>query len=141
MKLLMLIYDSGIEEAMLELTQKLELPGYTQVVGAHGEGGTGRKFGDPVWPGMNNVLYVALPDERVADVCRAVEELKGSYRLKPGITTLVVPLEEVARVELLLASGRCNRLVDDRAGGVGGTVFAIGPARKDREAAPVADVR
>jgi hypothetical protein len=95
MKLLMIIYDSGIEEDLVALTKELDLPGWTRVFGAQGQGGAGTKLGDPIWPGTNNVLYVGLPDERVAGVCAALEALKGTFRRNPGITVFVLPLEGI----------------------------------------------
>ncbi|NCO41703.1 MAG: hypothetical protein COZ06_02240 [Armatimonadetes bacterium CG_4_10_14_3_um_filter_66_18] len=94
MKLLIVIYDSGIEEDIVALTKELALPGWTKAFGAQGHGGTGTKLGDPIWPGTNNTLYVGLPDERVAEVCAALEALKATFRRNPGITVFVLPLEE-----------------------------------------------
>lgn len=96
MRLLIIVYDSGIEIDLVELTKELDLPGWTKVFGAHGHGATGTKLGDPIWPGTNNVLYVAVPDEQVAPVLAALDELKGSFRTNPGITPFVVPLDEVS---------------------------------------------
>ena len=95
MKLLIVVYDSGIEEDITELIGELDLPGWTKVFGAHGHGGTGTKLGDPIWPGTNNVLYLALPDERVAPVVQALDNLKSTFRRNPGITPFVLPLEAV----------------------------------------------
>lgn len=94
MKLLMIVYDSGIEEDMTQLLDELNLSGWTKTFGAHGHGGTGTKLGDPIWPGTNNVLYIALPGEEVARVLAALTELQSTYRRKPGITPFVLPLAE-----------------------------------------------
>jgi hypothetical protein len=92
---MIVIYDSGIEESLTELIHALQLPGYTQIFDAHGEGGTGKKLNSPVFPGTNNILYLALPDDRVAPVVRSIRKMQSSFRLKPGISIYVVPMEEM----------------------------------------------
>ncbi len=92
-KLLIIVYDAGIDEAVTETIENLELPGYTKVFGAHGVGGTGRKFGNPIWPGTNNLLYIAVSPEQAEQVRRALRDLQGNYRLKPGITLWSIDAE------------------------------------------------
>ena len=89
MKLLTVIYDAGIEESVIELVEGLDLPGFTQLFGAHGAGGTGRKLNNPVFPGVNNLLLLLLPDEAVRTVTNAFYRLQATYRLKPGLTLMV----------------------------------------------------
>lgn len=100
MKLVTLIYDSGIDEAVVEevdaVVKRVADPhtrGWTRLVDAHGFGGTGYRRGDQIFPGTNNVLLVALPDEFVPDVWRRMRRLQSTFRLKPGITILVQPVE------------------------------------------------
>lgn len=88
MKLLTIIYDSGIETSMAELLEGLRIPGLTLLRDVHGRGGRGPKENSPVFPGTNNVALVALPDEDVERVRRAIRSLQAGYRLKPGVTIL-----------------------------------------------------
>jgi hypothetical protein len=89
MKLLTVIYDAGFDESIMELVEGLNLPGFTQLFGAHGAGGTGRKLNNPVFPGVNNLLLLLLPDEDLRRVTDALYRLQASYRLKPGMTLAV----------------------------------------------------
>lgn len=91
--MLIIVYDAGIDEAVTEIIENLGLPGYTKVFGAHGVGGTGRKFGNPIWPGVNNLLYIAVAPEQAEQVRRALRDLQGNYRLKPGITLWAIDAE------------------------------------------------
>ncbi|NLC59000.1 MAG: hypothetical protein GX774_19370 [Armatimonadetes bacterium] len=100
MKLVTLIYDNGIDEAVIEqidaLVRQVEdehVRGWTRLCDVQGYGGQGYRRGDPVFPGTNNVLWVALPDELVAEVWRRMRALQASFRLKPGITILAQPVE------------------------------------------------
>ena len=95
MKLLTIIYDSGVDESMLQLLEGLEVPGYTRITDLHGLGGRGPKQLNPIYPGSNNLLLVSLPDEDVERVRNAIRRFQASFRLKPGITLLCQPVEEL----------------------------------------------
>ena len=93
MRLLTVVYDQGIDETLMEHLVELELSGWTKAFNCHGEGGTGRKLGDPVWPGQNNILYLQVPDEQVAGIVDRLRRLQASFRLKPGITIWSQPVD------------------------------------------------
>jgi nitrogen regulatory protein P-II len=95
MKLLTIIYDSGVDESMLQLLEGLEVPGYTRITDLHGLGGRGPKQLNPIYPGSNNLLVVAVADEQVERVHHAIRRFQDSFRLKPGITILSQPVEEL----------------------------------------------
>src|SRR6476660_8374071 len=75
MKLLTIIYDSSIEDSMIQLVEDLEVPGFTRFTDLQGRGGRGPKQMNPIFPGSNNVLLVAMPDEQVDRVRRAIRRL------------------------------------------------------------------
>jgi hypothetical protein len=89
MKQLTVIYDAGIDESLMELVEGLNLPGFTKLFDAHGLGGTGRRLNNPVFPGVNNLLLLLLPEEAVPTVTDALYRLQASYRLTPGMTLVI----------------------------------------------------
>lgn len=93
MKLIIVVYEDGIDEDLTETMERFGVRGYTKLFGAQGVGHAGPKLGTPVWPGLNNVLYVALPDEQVAPMVDTLHALQSSYRKKPGIKVFSVPVE------------------------------------------------
>lgn len=93
MKLVTMIYDSGIDEAVMEEVDGMRLSGWTRLFDAHGFGGTGMRRGDQIFPGTNNLLLMAMPDEQVAELRQRMARLQATFRLKPGITLLVQPVE------------------------------------------------
>jgi hypothetical protein len=95
MKLLTIIYDSGIEESMTQLLEALEVRGWTRIPDLQGTGGRGPKRMTPVYPGSNNVLLIALPDEDVERIRRAIRRLQSSFRLKPGVAIFCQEVEEL----------------------------------------------
>jgi hypothetical protein len=88
-RLLTVIYDAAIDESVSELVDGLGLAGYTKLFGAHGLGGTGHKLNSPVFPGINNLLLLLLPEEQIRTVTDSLYRLQASYRLKPGMTLLI----------------------------------------------------
>ena len=86
MKQLTVIYDAAIDESITELIDGLGLAGYTKLFNAQGLGGTGHKLNSPVFPGINNVLLLLLPEGSVRTVTDSLYRLQASYRLKPGMT-------------------------------------------------------
>ena len=95
MKLLTIIYDSSIEDSMLQLVEDLGVPGFTRLTDLQGTGGCGPKQMNPIFPGSNNVLLTAMPDEQVDRVRRAIRRLQASFRIKPGVTILCQEVEEL----------------------------------------------
>jgi hypothetical protein len=89
MKQLTVIYDAAIDESITELIDGLGLPGYTKLFDAQGLGGTGHKLNTPVFPGINNLLLLLLPETAVRSVTDALYRLQASYRLKPGMTLIL----------------------------------------------------
>src|SRR4051794_25690039 len=94
-KLLTLIYDSGVEASMSELLDALEVRGLTRIYDVFGRGGRGPKMNTPVFPGTNNLVYLAVPEEDVPRIHRAIRRLQHSFRLKPGITILSQDVDEL----------------------------------------------
>jgi len=90
--LLTVIYDDGIDERVMEAIAACDVSGWTKVHGVHGLGGKGKKLDTPVWPGVNNVILLALSSEKATEVAEAVRALQGTYRRRPGITLWVQPI-------------------------------------------------
>lgn len=96
MKLLTIIYDSGIEGSMTELLDALEVKGLTQIYDVYGRGGRGPKMNTPVFPGSNHMIFTAVSEEDAARIQRAIRRLQASFRLKPGVTIFSQDVEELA---------------------------------------------
>lgn len=92
-KLLTLIYDSAIDETLMELLEELGVEAYTKIFNAHGLGGRGRKENTPVWPGTNHLILIAIAEPEARRIIGAVRRLQATYRLRPGITILLQDVE------------------------------------------------
>ena len=95
MKMVWLVYEAGIDEDLAGALEGAGISGYTKLTGATGTGRKGHRFGTQIWPGTNNVLWIALPDEQVAGVIQRLHDLKESYVKAPGLQIFVFLIDVV----------------------------------------------
>lgn len=95
MKLAVVVYEAGIDDSMMDLVRRLELPGWTKLEGAVGFGRKGPREGTPIWPGTNNVVFAVLEDAEIPRVLSAIQRLKEEYLRPPAVFAFVLPVDEV----------------------------------------------
>lgn len=93
MKMVLLIYEAGIDEDVSGVLDETKVPGYTKLTGATGTGRKGHRFGTQVWPGTNNLLWIALPEAEIPGLLKRLEVLKGSYLKPPGLQVFIFPVD------------------------------------------------
>ena len=93
MKMLLIIYEAGIDEDLQGVIERLEVSGWTKLAGATGTGHRGNRFGTQIWPGTNNLLLVALPEDQVPGIVGELNELKSSYLKPPALQIFVLPVD------------------------------------------------
>ena len=94
MKMYLLIYGSEADEEIVAALKHVGIRAYTKMVEVRGEGTeTEPKLGTRVWPGKNNVLFMALPDEEIVHIDDLLRRLKVEHP-RAGIRGFVLPLEE-----------------------------------------------
>lgn len=93
MKMILVIYDSGVDEDLQGVLDEAKVGAYTKLTGATGTGRRGHRFGTPIWPGTNNLLWIGLPDDQVTPLTRRLEDLKRSYLKPPALQVFVFPVE------------------------------------------------
>ncbi len=95
MKLVVVVYEAGVDDSVMELLRKLGLPGWTKLEGATGLGSKGLRLGSPIWPGTNNVLLTLVDEPRLDPFLNALENLKREYLKPPAIFAFVVPVDSI----------------------------------------------
>jgi len=100
-RMVVMTYNSGIDEDIAGILDELQITSFTKLFNAHGAGGTGKKLGNPVFPGTNNVLLIVMPAEKIEHLERAVDTLKKGFAKNPGISIFSVPVEVHGVVEEL----------------------------------------
>ena len=84
--LLTIVYDSGMDERVMEALKTCGVSGWTKTFGGHGYGGQGLKVDTPVWPGNVNILTLLLAPEEAGVLAQSLKDLKATYRKNPGLT-------------------------------------------------------
>ena len=94
MKRFMIIYAEAADDAMIGALKAAGFLGYTKMVQAQGEGTQSEpKLGTHIWPGKNNVLFLALPDQELDRVRDDLRRLREEHP-RAGIRGFVLPMEE-----------------------------------------------
>ena len=91
----MIAYNEAMDDEVMEILKRCISGNYTKIVNAFGKGGTsGTHLGDDIWPGKNNVLYIACADAEAKRILSCVRELRKKLG-KEGIKAFVWDLAEV----------------------------------------------
>lgn len=93
MKMVLVIYEAGIDEDLQGTLDAAGVSAYTKLTDATGSGRAGRRLGTQVWPGTNNLLWMAVPDEAVGDLVSRLRALRASYLKPPALRIFVLPVE------------------------------------------------
>ncbi len=94
-KMVMIAYNEAIDAEVTEVLQNCGLKNYTKIMGTFGRGSTsGTHLGNDIWPGRNNILYVACQDSAAKQLLSCVKELRKKLG-QEGIKAFVLPVEEV----------------------------------------------
>lgn len=88
-KLVFIIHDEGIRPDVTEVLQQHGLEHFTVWRGAQGAGETGPRQGNPVWPGLNDVMMVAMDESAVAPLVEALHEVRDRFPIRPGLRFII----------------------------------------------------
>jgi hypothetical protein len=91
-EIVLVIYNSSIEEEVLEALDKAGMHHYTKFVNIQGVGEcSDPRLNSHVWPGTNSMLLVCLPAGERECLLEAVRALKDNHR-EEGVTAFVLPV-------------------------------------------------
>ena len=94
MKMFLIVYCESADEDVIAALKAAGIHGYTKMVEARGEGTeTEPKLGTHCWPGKNNILFMALPDEEIPRIANAMHRLKEQHP-RAGVRSFLLPMEE-----------------------------------------------
>jgi hypothetical protein len=94
MKMFFVVYAEASDESIMAAFKKAGYKSYTKAHGATGEGEESEpKLGTHFWPGTNNTLLLAVPDEEIKRLVELVRRLKVEQP-RAGLRAFTFPLEE-----------------------------------------------
>ena len=95
MKMVMISYNEAIDIEVMETLESCALKDYTKIEGTYGRGfASGTHLGTDVWPGRNNILYVACPEKEAGQLFSSIIMLRKRLG-KEGIKAFVWNLENI----------------------------------------------
>ncbi|TRZ95349.1 hypothetical protein D4R78_03765 [bacterium] len=95
-KMIMLVYNEAIEQEVTEALEACSLKNYTKINAVFGRGNTsGTHLGNDIWPGRNNLLYVACDDQQAKEAIIKVRELKKKLGHE-GVKAFILPIEGIS---------------------------------------------
>jgi hypothetical protein len=95
MRLLFVIIDQAIEPDVLEVFEQNGVEHWTSWTDVHGAGRTGTKRGNPIWPGLNTVVLVALEQQNVEPLVQSLHAMRDKFPLTPGMRIFSVGMEQL----------------------------------------------
>ncbi|MEI6915046.1 MAG: PG0541 family transporter-associated protein [Armatimonadota bacterium] len=79
MKLVTVVYDTGAETLVEEALEKVGAGGWTRVLDVAGKGRAGLRLGDAIFPGLNNLMFSVIEDEKVAPLKIELEQIPDEF--------------------------------------------------------------
>ncbi|MDO8536463.1 MAG: hypothetical protein Q7S30_05620 [Candidatus Omnitrophota bacterium] len=95
MKMIMISYNEAVESEVMDSLAACALKNYTKITDTYGSGLTsGTHLGNDIWPGKNNILYVACEDKEAKQLLSRIRELRKTLG-KEGLKAFLLPIEEM----------------------------------------------
>ena len=96
MKMVVLVYNEAIDMEVMEILEGSPVKNYTKVLGVYGRGElSGIHLGNDVWPGRNNILYVACDEAQSKKILASVKELRKKLGHE-GVKAFILPIEDLS---------------------------------------------
>ncbi|MFH1398247.1 MAG: PG0541 family transporter-associated protein [Candidatus Omnitrophota bacterium] len=95
LKMAMIVYNEAVNDEVMDILGRCGLKNHTKITGVFGQGLTsGVHMGDDIWPGRNNILYVACEDKQAQQLLSCINEIRKELG-REGIKAFLFPLEEL----------------------------------------------
>ena len=88
-KLVLIVCDQGIEADVMEILTQHELRHYTRWTDCQGSGETGIHEGSPIWPGLNSVVMVVMPEEQIEPLRADLHDMREHFPITPGLKMII----------------------------------------------------
>lgn len=95
MKMVIVVYNEAVDREVMGVLAGCGLNNYTKIMGVFGRGTTsGTHLGNDIWPGRNNILYVACEEKEAKQLSSCIKELKRKIA-NEGIKAFILPVEDL----------------------------------------------
>ncbi|MBM3254694.1 MAG: hypothetical protein FJZ08_00085 [Candidatus Omnitrophica bacterium] len=95
LKMVMIVYNEALDLDVMAVLGGCAVKNYTKANAVYGRGeGSGTHLGNDIWPGRNNILYVACDEKQAQQILACVKELRKKLGHE-GVKAFLLPLEEM----------------------------------------------
>lgn len=95
MRMVMIAYNEAIDMEVMEVLENCAMKNYTKITGVYGRGtASGTHLGNDIWPGRNNILYVACEEDNARQLVSCVQNLRKKLG-KEGVKAFTWDLEDI----------------------------------------------
>ncbi len=92
--IVLVIYNSSIDDEVMEALKKAGMVQYTKFVNLRGVGGFSEpRLNTQIWPGTNSMLLVCVPHDRKEGILEGVRQLKEIHK-QEGVKAFVLPVSQ-----------------------------------------------
>ncbi|MGQ9730592.1 MAG: PG0541 family transporter-associated protein [Candidatus Zipacnadales bacterium] len=89
MKQVIAIFDSGVLPDVMRVLEEQGIRQWTRIGDVKGAGERTIREGSSVWPGLNEILLLVLPPEKVEPFIAGCHAVRDRFPLKPGMKFIV----------------------------------------------------
>jgi len=96
MKMALIVYNEALDEEVMELLKTCcSVQNYTKIPAVFGKGSlSGTHLGTDIWPGRNNILYVACEEQEGRKIIASIKNLRKTLGAE-GIKAFLMPVEDL----------------------------------------------
>lgn len=92
-KMVMIVYNEAVDTEVMSVLENCAAKNYTKILAVFGSGAaSGTHLGNDIWPGRNNILYVACEEKAADKIIASVNELRKKLG-REGVKAFVWNLE------------------------------------------------
>jgi len=93
--MLIVVYNNILDTAVRDLLEEMGVCGFTELDGIKGKGcRTGYHLGTPVYPDLNNMLFIIEDDEKINGLAARLEAMREEFP-EEGLKVFAVPVSEL----------------------------------------------
>ncbi len=94
-RMLIVVYNNIFDNAIYDILDKMNVCGFTEINDVKGRGcQTGFHLGTPVYPDLNNMLFIIEEDEKIRELAGKLKAMNEEFP-EEGIKLFTVPVEEI----------------------------------------------
>lgn len=95
-RMVMIAYNEAVDDEVMEVVKNSGEANFTKVMDVYGKGMTsGTHLGNDIWPGKNNLVYVACTKEQAGKIIEGIRDLRKSIG-REGVKAFAWTLNEVS---------------------------------------------